>query len=98
MKIKESNSRSLSKAFSWRVLGSLATGSIVFLFTKNAGGAVAVGAVEFVFKIFLYFIHERIWDCVPFGRNAKFERREVLVEVDTSEQHAYQNVAQVSEL
>jgi len=64
----ESRSRSILKAVSWRILGSLATSLLVYLFTGKGGMALSVGALEFLGKIGIYFVHERIWDRVPLGK------------------------------
>ena len=64
----ESHSRSLLKAVTYRVLGSLTTAGIVFLYSGNARVSAGAGALDAVSKIFLYFLHERVWMYIPFGR------------------------------
>jgi uncharacterized membrane protein len=64
----ESTSRSLAKAVSYRVLGSAGTALIVFLFSGNMPLSAGVGAIDMVLKIALYFLHERIWNYIPYGR------------------------------
>jgi uncharacterized membrane protein len=64
----ESNSRSLVKAVSYRILGSCATALLFFLFTGRAGSALAIGGADVVVKILIYYIHERIWDRISLGR------------------------------
>ena len=65
---RETHSRSVAKAFSWRVLGTIATAGLVFLFTRKWSLSLTVGGVEFISKIGLYWLHERIWDRVPHGK------------------------------
>ena len=65
---RETHSRSLAKALSWRIVASLATVILVFAFTRRLALSVTVGGVEFVTKIGLFWLHERAWDHVPFGR------------------------------
>ena len=65
---RETHSRSLAKALSWRIVASLATMLLVFLFTRKVALSLAVGGVEFVAKIGLFWLHERAWDQVHFGR------------------------------
>jgi adenylylsulfate kinase len=65
---RETHSRSLAKALSWRIVASLATVILVFAFTRRLALSVTVGGVEFVAKIGLFWLHERAWDHVPFGR------------------------------
>ena len=64
----ESHTRSLAKALSWRILGTVSTSLLVLLFTRRLALSLAVGAVEFVSKIGLYWVHERAWDRVRTGR------------------------------
>ncbi len=58
---KVSHLHSLLKAISWRIFGSLATATLVYVFTGNKTAALTVGGAEAVGKIFLFYVHERLW-------------------------------------
>ena len=60
--------RSLAKTISWRILATLTTGTIVWLLTGELTLAVAVGGIEAVTKMVLYYGHERLWDRIRVGR------------------------------
>ena len=64
----ESRRRSILKAISWRVWATLTTIALVFLFTGRWKIAAAIGGVEVVAKLVLYFIHERVWDRITWGK------------------------------
>ncbi|MEZ5398603.1 MAG: DUF2061 domain-containing protein [Bryobacteraceae bacterium] len=64
----DSHARSLAKAVSYRVLGSLSTAGLVYVFTGSAKISIGAGVLDSVVKIALYFLHERIWNSIPFGR------------------------------
>jgi adenylylsulfate kinase len=64
----ESNTRSLAKAVSYRLLGSVTTGIVVFLWTGRPAISLGVGALDMIAKVGLYFLHERIWNHISFGR------------------------------
>jgi adenylylsulfate kinase len=64
----ESHSRSIAKAVSYRLLGSATTGLIVYVFTGKGSLSVGASALDMVLKIGVYFIHERIWDRISYGR------------------------------
>lgn len=64
----DSNARSVAKAVSYRVLGSLSTAFIVFVFSGNLKVSLGVGAMDIVLKMALYYLHERLWNHIPFGR------------------------------
>jgi adenylylsulfate kinase len=65
---QETHARSIAKALSWRVLGTLATAGLVFIFTRRLVLSLAVGGLEFVSKIGLFWFHERVWDRLRFGK------------------------------
>ncbi len=67
-RFRETHGRSVAKALSWRVLGTLATASIVFAFTRRWALSLFVGGFEFVSKIGLFWLHERVWDRLSFGK------------------------------
>jgi uncharacterized membrane protein len=64
----ESNARSIAKALTYRVLGSLSTGGLVFLYTGSWTASAGASAADAVVKIVLYFLHERLWNYIPYGR------------------------------
>ena len=64
----ETRARSIIKAFSYRILGSASTGLIFYAFTGKGTLSVGAGVADMVVKITVYFIHERIWARIPYGR------------------------------
>jgi uncharacterized membrane protein len=64
----DSNTRSIAKAISYRLLGSTGTALLVFLFSGDVTTSVGVGAIDMVLKIALYYVHERLWNHIPYGR------------------------------
>ncbi|HEY1339157.1 MAG TPA: DUF2061 domain-containing protein [Bryobacteraceae bacterium] len=64
----ESHTRSIAKAVSYRLLGSVSTGLIFYILTGQPTLSLGAGALDVVVKIGVYFIHERLWDRISFGR------------------------------
>jgi uncharacterized membrane protein len=64
----ESNTRSIAKAVSYRTLGSISTGLLVYLFSGSLRASVSVGALDTVVKLALYYLHERAWNHIDYGR------------------------------
>lgn len=64
----ETNSRSIAKAVSYRLLGSISTAIIVYVFSGNMKVSMGVGALDIVAKLALYYLHERLWNHISFGR------------------------------
>jgi uncharacterized membrane protein len=69
----ESHPRSLLKAVSWRILGSIDTFVLSLLFTHKPFLAASIAGTETITKILLYYFHERAWAGVPWGRPVPVE-------------------------
>ncbi|MFC2080826.1 adenylyl-sulfate kinase [Bacteroidota bacterium] len=65
---KESKRRSILKTISWRFWATLTTAILVYIFTGKIEIAIAIGGIEIIIKIILYFIHERAWNNVNYGK------------------------------
>ena len=72
-KAAESQQRTLVKTISWRVVATLTTAILVFIFTGNFTIALEVGAFEVVAKLLLYYLHERGWSHISWGRRSSPE-------------------------
>lgn len=66
--ILETKKRSVIKAISWRLIGTLVTTTIVFIITEKASISLALGGSAGVLKMILYYIHERAWQKIDYGR------------------------------
>jgi uncharacterized membrane protein len=65
----DTRSRSIAKAFSYRVAGSATTGLLVFILGgHNLALSAGAGGLDVVLKIGLYFLHERLWNHIDIGR------------------------------
>ncbi len=64
----ETHKRSILKALTWRVLATLVTTIVVYLFTKEVVLALGIGLIDAAIKMFTYYAHERLWDRISFGR------------------------------
>jgi uncharacterized membrane protein len=64
----ETHSRSVFKAISWRALGTLDTFAISWFMTGKIAMAGSIAGLEIVTKVAWYYLHERIWAVVSWGR------------------------------
>ena len=53
--------RSFIKAVTWRVLSVFVNGFVVWLTTKDLSIVGTIAIVDSLFKIILYYVHERVW-------------------------------------
>ena len=65
---KETKVRSIVKTISWRILATLTTVTLVYIFIGDTTIAFTVGGIEVFLKMLVYFIHERVWDKLKFGK------------------------------
>lgn len=66
--MQETRRRSLAKAVSWRVTGTVDTFLISWLITGKPLLAGGIAATEVATKICLFYGHERIWARVRWGQ------------------------------
>jgi len=52
---------SFLKGVTWRLIGTLDTIFLSWLFTGNFSTALKIGGIELFTKIFLFYLHERAW-------------------------------------
>lgn len=69
--MKVSKARSAVKTLSWRAIGTADTFIISWLITKEPVAAASIASIEVVTKMFLYYMHERGWNLVSWGRVGK---------------------------
>jgi uncharacterized membrane protein len=69
--MKDSNLRSLVKGVSWRVVGTIDTFVLAYIYFGDIKIAAPIAATEVLTKIFLYYLHERIWNIIHWGRHSK---------------------------
>lgn len=67
-KSSDSPVRSIVKAVSWRLIGTLDTLIVSYVLTGEIVLATSIASVDFVTKMILYFFHERIWNRIKWGR------------------------------
>lgn len=60
--------RSLVKTVSWRLTGSGATFLISYLIAGNFAVAGTIATIQLVSNTVLYFLHERVWNRIKWGR------------------------------
>ncbi len=65
--MRERKRRSIAKAISWRVLASIITMSLVFIFTGRLLLSLEIGFTEIIVKMAFYFVHERTWLNIGWG-------------------------------
>jgi uncharacterized membrane protein len=75
--MKDTPGRSLTKAITWRIFGSLATFLVAFVIFRQYSekglaevmeGATVVTIFDFTSKILLYYLHERLWTNINWGK------------------------------
>ncbi|WP_108869758.1 DUF2061 domain-containing protein [Aquimarina aquimarini] len=60
--------RSIAKAISWRVVGTVDTLIVSYVLTNKIAVATSIASIDFITKMILYFFHERIWNSIKWAR------------------------------
>lgn len=63
--------RSLVKTISWRLTGSGATFLISYIIAGNFAIAGTIAVIQLMSNTVLYFIHERVWNRIKWGRDVR---------------------------
>ena len=69
----ESHIRSIAKAVTWRFGGTLVTFIVVLIMTHKLELSVKISVLETVCKIGAFYVHERVWNRLNFGKKKKPE-------------------------
>ena len=64
----ETTARSVAKTISWRITGSGATFAISYFILGDFAISSTIALIQLTFNTLLYFVHERIWNMIPWGR------------------------------
>lgn len=76
--LRETRLRSVLKAITYRITGTVTTFAITYAVTGEMAAAMTVGLIEPVFKIMVYYFHERLWQQVPRGTLRRWLRQHPL--------------------
>ena len=57
----DSRKRSLLKTISWRAVATITTFLVAWFVTGDIKVGLAIGGIEAVLKMVLYYLHERAW-------------------------------------
>ena len=69
--MNDTNLRSIIKALSWRLTGTIDTFIVSFFVTGELLIAGSIASIEILTKIILFWMHERAWNNVKWGRFTK---------------------------
>jgi uncharacterized membrane protein len=66
--VTEHPKRTLFKTLTWRLIAFLTTILVVYLYSGDAKESVTVGVIANLLKMGFYYMHERMWNRVHYGR------------------------------
>ncbi len=64
----ESHKRSIAKSITWRIIAVAVTMLISYIWLGDWGSSIALALVANAIKAVLYYLHERGWNKLDFGR------------------------------
>lgn len=66
-----SHKRHIVKAITWRIIGTIDTMLLAWIISGNPLIGVKVGIAEVLTKMFLYYLHERVWFKVNLAKDGR---------------------------
>ena len=66
--MKDTHTRSIAKAISWRVVATVTTMVLVLIFTGNFALTLGIGVFDLLSKLVFYYGHERVWNAITWGK------------------------------
>ena len=71
LRVRDSHSRSILNAVSWRVTGSIDTFVLSLIFTGSVKVAGSIAGAEAITKMILYYLHERAWSAIRWNQQGQ---------------------------
>ena len=71
VRTRDSHRRSIAKAITWRITGSVDTFVLSFVFTGSVKLAGSIAGVEMATKTVLYYLHERVWSAIRWAQRGQ---------------------------
>ena len=71
IRVRDSHFRSIAKAVSWRVTGSIDTFVLSFIFTGSVKVAGSIAGAEAITKMIFYYLHERAWSVIRWDQQGQ---------------------------
>ena len=74
-----SHKRHIAKSVTWRIIGTLDTILLAWLITGDPLTGLQIGFAEVLTKMFLYYLHERVWFKIRAGitKNGDSKKRHI---------------------
>lgn len=64
----ETHFRSIVKAITWRTGGTIVTFAVAWILTRKFELAAQIGLLDTVVKLGAFYVHERAWNRLSFGK------------------------------
>ena len=66
--IMETKTRTLVKTVVWRIIATLLTWAVVYIFTGSITGSLEITLVAAAVSMLAYYVHERVWNVIKWGK------------------------------
>jgi len=64
----ETHIRSIAKAITWRLGGTIVTFVVAWILTRKFELAAQIGVLDTAIKLGAFYVHERMWNRLSFGK------------------------------
>lgn len=66
--MSESHARSIVKSLSYRFVGTVITFLVAWAISRDLSTATLIGLADSAAKVGAFYVHERVWNQIGFGR------------------------------
>ena len=67
----DSHKRTIIKTITWRIIATLTTVAVIYIWTGDLSTALGSGLVANALKTIFYYAHEKVWNKSDFGMEIK---------------------------
>lgn len=71
----DTHAKSIAKAISWRLLATFITAMVVWKISGKSELGLSVGIIDSLFKLVVYYGHERFWNSLASGLSERNTRQ-----------------------
>jgi len=64
----DTHKKTIFKTISWRIIATITTMILVFIFTGDLVVTLGIGFFDFLIKSIVYYVHERVWNGINIGK------------------------------
>jgi len=96
--MRETRTRSMLKAISYRLIAYLLAVIVILILTKDIETAFTLSVLYFAGAMLLYYLHERLWNIISYGKALNLEDDIELIKKVQDKYKEYKDIAWICKM